>query len=202
MAAAESHLGDLRRARARLAEAIALAREHELDHWLPVALSDLADIEIAEGALDQARALCEEALTLAPEVDSSMGVVIRINLAHIANLERRYSHGAEFAQEALNRGVAIGHLIDAAAAALMLAWSLVELQEPERAARLLGAAVEFFRRTGTGMQWSNTAGEQAARDALQTQLDERTLHVLIDDGHATTLEHFARTEFHEAEQHV
>ena len=29
------------------------------------------------------------------------------------------------------------------------------LQQPERAARLLGAAAEFFLHTGTGMQWSN-----------------------------------------------
>ena len=202
LAASEAHLGDLPRARALLAEALALAREHEFTDWLPVTLVNLADIEIAEGALDQARALCEEALTLAPKEDSSAGVIIRINLAHIASLERRYADAAELAQEALNRGVAIGDLIDAAAAALMLAWPLAELQQPERAARLLGAALEFFRHTGTAMQWSNTAGEQAVRDTLQAQLDEHTLQALIDEGHTMTLDQFARKELHEAEQHA
>jgi predicted ATPase/DNA-binding SARP family transcriptional activator len=199
-AVAVAHLGDLPRARARLVEALALTREHELNHWMPVALVSLADIEIAQGALDHAQALCEEALTIAPEADSSAGVVIRINLAHIANLERRHADAAELAQEALNRGAAIGQLVEAAAAALMLAWSLAELEQPERAARLLGAALEFFRHTGTVMQWSNTAGEQAVRDALEAQLDEQTLQVLIDEGRTMTLDQFAREEFHEAQQ--
>jgi predicted ATPase/DNA-binding SARP family transcriptional activator len=201
LAASEVHLGDLPRARSLLAEALALAREHELNDWLPATLGNLADIEIAEGALDRARALCEEALTLAPEVGSSEGVVIRIDLAHIANLEGRHRDAAELAQEALNGGVAIGYLNATAAAALRLAWSLAELRQPERAALLLGAALEFFRHTGTGMQWSDTACEQAARDALCAQLDARTLHALIDDeGRTMTLEQFARKKPHAAEQ--
>ena len=161
---------------------------------------NLADIEIAEGALDAGRVLCEEALTLAPELESDEGVVIRINLAHIANLERRHADAAELAQEALNRGVAIRYLSAAAAAALMLAWALAELQQPERAARLLSAAVEFFLHTGTGMQWSNMVGEQAARDALRAQLVDRAFHALIDEGRTMTLEQFARKKPHEAGQ--
>ena len=174
-AASEVHLGDLPRARALMEEALALAREHELNRWLPGTLIGLADIEIAEGRLDQARAHCEEALTLAPGGFPSLGVVVPINLAHIANLERRHTDAAELAQEALNRGVAIRYLNGAAAAALTLAWSLAELQQPERAALLLGTALEFFRHTGTGMEWSSTACEQAVRDALRAQLDERAL---------------------------
>jgi predicted ATPase/DNA-binding SARP family transcriptional activator len=199
LAASYVHLGDLARGRALLTDAIQLAREHELNRWLPGSLVNLADTEIAEGALDQARALCEEALTLAPGVDPA-GMVARINLAHIANLERRHVDAAELAQEALNGSVGIGSLSAAAAAALMLAWSLAELQQTERSARLLGAALEFFRHTGTGIQWSGTACEQAARDALCAQLDDRTLHVLVDQGRTMTLEQIARKESHGAEQ--
>jgi hypothetical protein len=96
--------------------------------------------------------------------------------------------------------VAGGHLDAAAAAALMFAWSLAECQQSERAARLLGAALEFYRHTGSGMQWSNTACEQAARDALRTQLDPRTSQTLIDDGRTMTLDQFARKQPREAEQ--
>ena len=199
-ASATAELGDLPRARALMEEGLQLAREHELTRWLPTTLVNLADIETAEGGLDQARAHLEEALTLAPGGVPSSGVVVRINLAHIANLERRHTDAAELAQEALNRAVAIRYLNGAAAAALTLAWSLAELQQPERAALLLGAALEFFRDTGAAMQWSNTACDRAARDALGAQLDERALHALIDEGRTMTLEQIARKEGHEAEQ--
>ena len=77
-AASEVHLGDLPRARALMEEALALAREHELNRWLPGTLIGVADVEIAEGRLDQARAHCEEALTLAPGGFPSLGVVVPI----------------------------------------------------------------------------------------------------------------------------
>ena len=199
-AASEVHLGDLPGARALKEEALALAREHELNRWLPGTLIGLADIEIAEGRLDQARAHCEEALTLAPGGFPSLGVAVPINLAHIANLERRHTDAAELAQEALNRGVAIRYLSGAAAAALTLAWSLAELRQPERAALLLGAALEFFRHTGTAMEWSSTVCEQAARDALKAQLDERALQALVEEGRTMTLDQTVPKERHEAQQ--
>ena len=128
------------------------------------------------------------------------GLVVRINLAHIANLERRPADAAGLAQEALNGAGAIGYLNAAAAAALMLAWSLAELRQPERAALLLGAAVEFFEHTGTRMQWSDTVCEQAVRDALGTQLNDRALHALVEEGRAMTLAQAAKNERHEAQQ--
>ena len=117
-AGSEVHLGNLPRARALMETALQLAREHELNRWLPSTLVNLADIEIAEGRVDQARVLCEQALALAPGVDASAGAVVRINLAHIANLERRHADAAELAQEALDGAVAIGYLNAAACAAL------------------------------------------------------------------------------------
>jgi len=56
--------GDHATGRAAFQEAILFARERDLSAFLPAALSNLADIEIAEGRLDDARALCDEALTL------------------------------------------------------------------------------------------------------------------------------------------
>ena len=123
-----------------------------------------------------------------------------MNLAYIANLERRHAAAAKLAQEALNGALAIGFLNAAAAGALILAWSLAERQQPERAARLLGAALEFYRHTGTAMQWSDTACEHAVRDALRAQLDEQALRALIDEGRTMTLEQVVQKECHEPEQ--
>ncbi len=195
-----AHLGDLPRGRSLIEGALQLARDHELNRGLTTSLINLADIEIAEGRLDEARAHCEEALTLTLGVAPDPGVLVRINLAHIANLERRHADAAALAQEALNGAVAIGYLNAAAAAALMLAWSLAELRQPERAALLLGAALEFFGHTGTRMQWSDTVCEQAVRDALGAQLDDRALHALVEEGRAMTLAQAVQNERHEAER--
>ena len=156
-------------------------------------LSNLADIAMAEGRLDQARALCEEALSSGTRASLATDLVVclQLNLAHVANLERRHADAAKLGQEALNGGLATRFLQFAAGAAVCLAWSLAELQQPERAARLLGAAAEFYRHTGTAMQWSDRAAEHAARDALDRQLDEHTLNALLEEGRAMTIEQAA-----------
>ena len=186
-------LGDVPGARVMMEQALQLAREHQDTGWLPNILSNLADIATAEGNLDQARALCEEALSSGTSASLATDLIVplQLNLAHVANRERRYADAAKLGQEALNGGLAIRYLQFAASAALCLAWSLAELQQPERAAWLLGAATGFHRRTGTAIQWSETAAEHAARDALDRQLDERTLNALLDEGRTMTLEQAA-----------
>ena len=192
-AAATAEQGDLPGARVMTEEAAQLAREHEDTGWLPRILGNLADMAIADGKLDQARVLCEEALSPGARASPTTEVVamLQLNLAYIANLERRHADAAELAQEALSGALAAGILHGAAAAAVCLAWSLAERRQPERAARLLGAAAEFFRHTGTAMQWSETAAEHAARDALDRQLDARTLNALLDEGRTMTIEQAA-----------
>jgi hypothetical protein len=174
-------------------QALRLAREHEDTRWLPCVLSNLADIAIAEGELDLARALCEEALSSGARASLATDLIVCLqqNLAHVANCERRYADAAKLGQEALNGALEIKFLEFAAAGALCLAWSLAELQQPERAARLLGAAAEFYRHTGAGMQWSDRAAEHGAREALDRQLDERTLNALLDEGRTMTIEQAA-----------
>jgi predicted ATPase/DNA-binding SARP family transcriptional activator len=189
------HLGDLPRARVMMEDAVQLAREHQYTGWLPRTLGNLADLAMAEGELDRARALCEEALSLGPPATPNAIVTayLQLDLADIANLERRYAPAAKLAQDALVRLYQSGHRDTAAGAALSLAWSLAELRQPERAAQLLGAALEFYRQTGTAMQWSETTCEQAARDALATQLDERGFHALLDQGRTMTVEQALRS---------
>ena len=42
------------------------------------------------------------------------------------------------------------------------------------------------------MHWSDEHCERAIRDALDTQLDEGTIHLLLDEGRGMTVEHAAR----------
>ena len=180
--------GGVPRARALLEEALALVREHDLQRWLPRTLGNLATTYMDEGRVDRARPLFEEALALAPGLDSHAAVIAREDLAHIANLEHRYADAAELAQEALEEAFAIGLQRTAVASALEFARSLAELQDPERAARILGAALEFHRKAGTAKHQEEADSEEAIRDALRTQLDERTFHALVDEGRSMTIE--------------
>jgi predicted ATPase/DNA-binding SARP family transcriptional activator len=191
--------GDLRRSRALLEEALTIEREHNLRHAHAHTLVHLACSYVAEGRLDRARALLEEAL-LATEAGSGARVLVQVNLAYIANVERRHTDAAELAQEVLERAFAIGHSHTAAVAALELAWSFAELHRPERAARILGAALEFYRDAGTFMQSDEAESEQAIRDAVRAHLDERTFHALLDEGRGMTVEQAVREEYQQTAQ--
>jgi predicted ATPase/DNA-binding SARP family transcriptional activator len=192
-AQAAYELGDLPGARVMMERALELAREHEDTGWLPTVLSNLAGIAITEGKLGQARAFCEEALSsgTGASLATDLVVCLQLNLAQVANRERRYANAAKLGQDALNGGLAIRFLQFAAGAALCLAWSLAELQQPERAAWLLGAAAEYYRHTGTAMQLEDRVAEHAARETLDRQLDERTFNELLDAGRAMTIEQAA-----------
>jgi predicted ATPase/DNA-binding SARP family transcriptional activator len=198
-AAAAGALGDLGRSHALLEEALAIEREHDLKHAHAHTLVHVAGSHIAEGRFDQARTVLEEAL-LATEVGSGARVLVQVNLAYIANVERRHTDAGELAEEAFQRGFAIGQSAVAAAAALELAWSLAELHQPERATRILGAALEFYRDAGTFMQSDEADSEQAIRDAVGAQLDERTFQALLNEGSGMTVEQAVREERQRTEQ--
>ena len=180
-------VGDRLRERAAIEEALRFARQHELTYHLPVALVYLGDLEIAEGRLDQARALCEEALSLASS-DSTPGMVALGNLAHIANLEGRHLDAADLAARSMAAAAAVEYAVCTVSAAMELAWSLAEQGEPERPARILGAWSEFREWAGVGKQRTDRVCEQAVREALHEQLDERRFQTLVEQGRSMTIE--------------
>ena len=198
-AAAAAAAGDLTRSHALLQDSLALERKHGLAHAHAHTLVHLSGVYLAEGRIDRARAVLEEAL-MATEAGSGGRVMVQVNLAHVANLERRHSDAAAYAQEVLERAFAIGFTHAGAAAALELAWSLAVLQQPERAARILGAALQFYRDGGDFMESDGVETEHALRDALRVQLDEGTFHALLDEGREMTIELAVREECRPAAQ--
>jgi tetratricopeptide (TPR) repeat protein len=191
---------DRRRSRALLAETLRFAREHDLPRARPHVLAHLAMSYQLEGRLDRARALYERALALASNESPGLCTVIRVDLAHLANLERRHTDAAELAQEVLEQTRVIGLRRTGTVAALEFAWSLTELHQPERATRILGAALEFYRDGGTFMQSDEVESEQAIRDALGAKLDERTFQALLDEGRGMTVEQAVRMAQERIEQ--
>ena len=188
--------GDLAGARSALEEALAFAREHDVTRFVPTTLVNLADIAIEEGKLEEAQTLCEEGLSLVQDADASSDteLVGLINLAHVANLQRRHCDAASWGRRALTRALDRGDLLTAASAEMQIAWPLAEQGHPGRAGRLLGAAIELFERSGVTKQHTDVVCEQAVWNALRAQLDEQTLRTVIDEGRSMSLEAAAQWE--------
>lgn len=186
--------GDLDGERASLTEAILFAREQNVPGFVPTALVNLGDVAIAQGRLDEARSLCEESLALGEGYVGTAAATALLNLMHIANLQRRHGDAANLARETLAAAVDREDLVIAASATMQIAWRLAEQSQPERAGRLLGAAVEFFETTGATKQHTDIVCEQAVRNALRDQLDEHIIQALLSEGRETPLEEVIRNE--------
>jgi len=181
------YLGDLDRARAWCLDALQLARD-QLPKRVPDALIGLADLELAEKQLDRARACCQQALELAPRANSLAVFAAWINLAHIANIERRTQDAADMAQRVFADSFSGGQRVIAACAAMELAWALAERVPPELTARSLGAALEMWRHAGIVMQRTEAACAEAIRNVLQAQgLSVTATERLIDEGRTIAL---------------
>jgi tetratricopeptide (TPR) repeat protein len=184
--------GDTARARVGVEQALQFAREQSPEH-VPDALTYLGDLEIAADKLERARVCCEEALSLARDTDTAVTVDALINLAHVANVERRSQEASDLAYRAFTTSLRTTLPLEAAAAALQLAWSLAERIQPQATARLLGASLEVFRLTGVALQRTEEIAQRAVRETLRTAaLDEPRLEALIDEGRTMPTEQAAR----------
>jgi hypothetical protein len=73
-----------------------------------------------------------------------------------------------------------------------LAWALAVQAEPERAARLLGAAIGFRETAGAMRQRTDKVCEERTCRVLRDQLDASTIRALLDEGRDMALEQAVR----------
>src|SRR5262249_38719253 len=179
--------GDLAASLSILQEVAAFAREHNL-RQLPNVLVNLADVWIAHGDLEQARMLCEEALGSSDGPGSIAGTMALINLTEIANTQGRAADGAAFGRQAAEAALNRGDLLTAAWATIVSAWSLAELGELERAARLLAAGTAFVADAGTAPQRTELVSEERVLRALATRFDDRQVQGLLAQGRGMPIE--------------
>jgi tetratricopeptide (TPR) repeat protein len=187
--------GDFEANRVLLDQAIELARQHDVQSFLPMALVNLGDLAIEEGQLDEARALCEEGIALGQERGAPQDQVALINLAHVANLQGRHIDATDLGRQAFRAAIERGDRLNAAAAAKEIAWPLAELGKLEQSGWLLGAATAFTDNAKVTRQRTEVICEQAAFNALRGQLDEPRLEALLLQGRTMTLEDAAQAEF-------
>jgi predicted ATPase/DNA-binding SARP family transcriptional activator len=174
--------------RAVLEHAIQYVRERALTDALPRALNNLADLAMYEGALAEARPLCEECLAVSEPASLSAGIAL-INLAHIATLDGRRAEAISLAGEAVKAAFARGDRLTAAWAAIEIAWPLAEQGELRQSARLLGAGLAFLEAAGADREWTDAVCEAAVRKILNDNLNPETVQAYLDEGRSLPLEH-------------
>ena len=180
---------------ALLEEALAIESEHDLTHAHAHTLVHVAGSYVAEGRLDRARGVLEEAL-LATEAGSGARVLVQVNLAHIANVERRHTDAGELAQEVLEPAFAIGHSHHARSrrwSSLGPSPSSTSPNEPHGSWARRSSFTGTRARSCSPTKWRS---EQAIRYALGAQLDPRArFHALLDEGRGVTVEQAVREEW-------
>src|SRR5205085_590253 len=140
---------------------------------------NLSDLAIAQGSLDEGRALCEEALACSEGPTSHTARVALINLSEIAALQGRYGDALSLGRTALAAALDHGDQTDAAWAAFPIAWPLAELGELDRSGRLIGAATAFLEEAGFARSRSDLLSEKAILDVLHTRLAADAVQALV-----------------------
>jgi predicted ATPase/DNA-binding SARP family transcriptional activator len=177
--------GDHAAATARYEDVARLSRRNGDQPMLDFALRNMADIALREGRFEQAAALANESLSLEAVTDVGDRSVVTLHnlgsallgLGRAADAEERFAQGLALAREyelADDPGYALDGLAAAAAA----------LGQPERAARLLGAADAVFRAVDAGRQQFEAERREAVLEQLRDELGPEALAAAMAGGAA------------------
>src|SRR5205085_1162411 len=138
------------------------------------------------------RALEQEAVGVGGGTESATGTLALLNLSHLEILDGHHEEAEELAREAHEASLLRGHLVTAARAAMMIAWSIAEQGELKRPGRLIGAAAEFLEQACVVDDGTQGECEPAVLAALHAQLDDQAVRALLDEGRSMSFEEALR----------
>jgi hypothetical protein len=134
-----------------------------------------------------------EALTRAREAEDKGSIATQLNL--IAELERRsgnYWEAISWYLQAIQAWSELGNRGGIARCLEILAFMEYEQDQPEQAARLLGAAEAVRQKSGSKMLPAEKSEYDAAVNGLQEKLGVEALQAALADGHGMTVEQALR----------
>ncbi len=183
------HRGDDTAAHSWLEESVAILREvGDKSSFIGLALIHLGDVARRQGDYPRAAALYEESLALYREGGSKWGVALPLhNLGTIAKEQGDYRRAAALFEESLPLYREANNTPGVASCLVGLAGVAAEGQ-PERAARLLGAAQALLDRTSSVVEPADRIEIEREIAAVRTQLGEETFAPAWAEGRAMTLE--------------
>jgi predicted ATPase/DNA-binding CsgD family transcriptional regulator len=156
------------------------------DAWCVArATNILGDLARGQGDYDQATTHFEEALTLFRRLGQSLHVPLVLhNLGQVAALRGDARQGTEYVAEGLAQLQELGARRGQGFCLAGLATMAALLRQPERAARLFGAADALHRAAGVTMEWPDSVTYERQRAATRGQLDTATFAAAYDAGAA------------------
>ena len=174
---------DLSQARSLLEESLAGAAELE-DAWcIARAANILGDLARGQGDYDGAAALFDEALPLFRRLGQSLHVPLVLhNLGQVAALRGDARGGTAYVAEGLELLKDLGDRRGQGFCLAGLATMAALLRQPERAARLFGAADGLHAAAGVTMEWPDFDVYERQRAATRAQLGTAEFAVAYDAG--------------------
>jgi tetratricopeptide (TPR) repeat protein len=181
--------GEFGRARALHEEALALFRELGDKRAIAISLINLGNVAKHQGEFGRARALHEEALALFRELGDTWGIAISlINLGHVAREQGDYARATALYAECLTLCRDIGGKSIAAFCLEGLAAALCAQEQPQRAARLFGAAAATRHQIGVPLTPIERPRHERLVAAVRAHLDPDTFAAAWAAGAALSLE--------------
>jgi tetratricopeptide (TPR) repeat protein len=169
-------------------EGLALLREADDKSGVAQGYTNLGELERLQGDLSQAKEAYEKSRNVAHEIgDGLRESILLINLGFIALHEDDAEGAQAMLRESLILALEIEHTAYTADKLSALAGSAVALGQPERAARLVGAAEAQYETQGYVPQGYDIPEFERYRAAAHEQLDEVTFETAWAEGQAMDL---------------
>jgi predicted ATPase/TolA-binding protein len=175
--------GDYANARVQLEKGLALWRALGNKSAIPRSLNNLGLVAACLGEYDAAREYLEQSLATFREVGEKLGIaVVLLNLGLTAGGQGNYSMALSLYGESLALFVELGDRLRIATGLLRLSALYSVMSEPERAARLAGAAEGLFEQIRAPVQPFESAHYRPALAAAQGQLGEERFAAAKEEG--------------------
>ena len=179
--------GDLSTARVRTDEALAIFRATGMNSGLYWALNSLGDLARLEGDYERAGALYEQALPYARDVGSAVPWTLH-NLGQVAQYQGEHARATALFKESLSLRQQEGEKEGIAEALAGLAGVAAATRQPERAARLFGAAETLRHAIHHDIRRQNREPYDLYLPLARAQLGEAAFSKAWAEGRAVTLE--------------
>jgi predicted ATPase/Tfp pilus assembly protein PilF len=184
-----SHLGDYAEARARFEESLAHAREQGLKNGIAVDLIRLGDLARFEGDDERAAPMYEESLALCREIGDVLDTASALHkLGHIACHRGDYRRAQALFAESLTLQHEQGNKQGIVEALAGFAGLAAAVKQPERAARLFGAAEALLDAIGAPLAPADRAEWERDAATARAQLDKAAFEAAWAEGRTMTRE--------------
>ena len=170
---------------ANFEEGLALLREVDDKAGIAQAFTNLGEQTRLQGDIPRAKEAYEESLSVAREIgDGLRESLVLINLGFIALHEGDAEGAQTMLKESLTLALEIGHTAYTADKYMALAGAAVALGQPERAARLMGAADALSGEQSFTPQSGDIPEFERYEAAVREALDEVTFETAWAEGRA------------------